>query len=111
MSNEEREALVKNLKDDLRDAYEAGKTKKYYANIMLNTLNKDNNEFLNSLIGFVTSETLPSGFTILWQEQCLDLSIEYIISIKDDGKYNSLFSDDIICTCKNRLNEYGFKEK
>ena len=111
MSNEERETLIKELKKDLSKAYYEGTTKNYYANIMLNTLNKDNDEFLNSLIGFVTSETLPSGFTILWQEQCLDLSIEYIISIKDDGKYNPLFSDDIISTCKNRLNEYGFKEK
>ncbi len=47
------------------------------------------------------------GFTKLWENKRLDLSVEAHVLIEE---YDSLFTDEEKTLCKQRLQDYGFFE-
>ena len=103
--------LIKRLRKELTEAYREGKKIGYKATEMLDAVTEKNDVLFKSIITkFVTADTIPSGFTTLWKKKRLDLSIEYIIAVKDKGKYNKLFDDTVIAICKQRLAEYQNKK-
>lgn len=53
----------------------------------------------------ISTEHGTSGFTTLFENQRLDLSVEAHVIIP---KYQSLFTVDEIQMCKDRLREYGY---
>lgn len=46
------------------------------------------------------------GFEVLWENRRLDLSVEVLV-LKE--KYRSLFSHEIINSCKKRLKDFGYE--
>ena len=54
----------------------------------------------------LASSEPSSGFTVLWEHQRLDLSVEALVLKKD---YASLFMDEEREIARNRLQEYGYK--
>lgn len=54
----------------------------------------------------IKSDNLQSGFTKLWEEGRLDLSVEaHVIKLE----YSELFTDAERQTCIKRLEDYGYK--
>ena len=47
-----------------------------------------------------------SGFTVLWEHERLDLSVEALVL---RGEYASLFTDEERIIARNRLEQYGYK--
>jgi len=46
-----------------------------------------------------------SGFTVLWEYERLDLSVEALV-LRDE--YRSLFTNEERATARNRLEQYGY---
>jgi hypothetical protein len=56
----------------------------------------------------IHSIEIPSGFTKLWENQRLDLSVENIIQ---ENEWKDLFTEDDRLVAKRRLKDYGYLVK
>jgi hypothetical protein len=52
---------------------------------------------------------VSGGYTALWERGRLDLTVEAVIH--DNAKWHSLFTDEDLSICRNRLQEYGYFKK
>jgi len=55
------------------------------------------------------SANVSEGYTALWQKGRLDLTVEAVIY--DNAAWHSLFTDDDLKICRNRLQDYGYFNK
>ncbi len=56
----------------------------------------------------INSANVSEGYTKLWERGRLDLTVEAMIL--DNEKYHSLFTEDEVAICRNRLKQYEFKK-
>ena len=52
---------------------------------------------------------VSDGYTALWERGRLDLAVEAVIL--DNGKWHSLFTEEELAICRNRLTEYRYPRK
>jgi hypothetical protein len=60
---------------------------------------------INTAISLVSKEGGTDGFSVLWENKRLDLSVEALV-LRDE--YKELFSDEITKVCRERLEQYGY---
>lgn len=91
--------IIDDLKKELYQIYEQGKSYGYYARIFKQALDSD--DFLEKIKKFIGNrDKTPSGFSRVVKEERPDLTIEYVVTKE---KYRELFSDEIIRICNERL--------
>ncbi|ONI46748.1 hypothetical protein AN644_02630 [Candidatus Epulonipiscium fishelsonii] len=76
---------------------------KYKSSGLLTQINKYGG--YEASLKYIMTDANTMDFSVLWEYQRLDLSIEALI-LKED--YKSLFPDYILEFCKNRLKEYNY---
>ena len=55
----------------------------------------------------IRADTVSDGYTALWERERLDLTVEAMIATSD--RFHSLFTQDELSVCSNRLTEYGYE--
>ena len=55
----------------------------------------------------ISSSSVSSGYTALWERGRLDLTVEAMVL--QSHRYHPLFTDDELKICEERLREYGYK--
>jgi hypothetical protein len=56
----------------------------------------------------INSRIPANGFTAMWECNCLDLTIEFLVL---DPKFKELFSNEELAKAKQRLIDYGYNFK
>lgn len=56
----------------------------------------------------INSPAPPNGYTRLWELGRLDLTVEAVVY--DNAEWHSLFTQDELDRCRNRLTDYGYFE-
>ena len=57
----------------------------------------------------IHADNVSDGYTALWERGRLDLTVEAMIV--ESPKFHSLFSDDEMKICSNRLSDYRYETK
>lgn len=55
----------------------------------------------------INAETVSEGYTALWEKGRLDLTVEAMVV--NTPKFHSLFSENELQICRERLQQYGFQ--
>jgi len=63
------------------------------------------NGTIDAIKKLIYSVEIPSGFTTLWENQRLDLSVENIIQ---EDEWKDLFTEEDRLVAKKRLKDYGY---
>lgn len=93
--------------NDMINLYKrTSKELKYKSTKLLDMINKYGG--YEAAIKFITSESNKFDFTILWENERLDLSVEGLIT---NIKYRELFPEDVVNFCDKKLKEYNFSPK
>lgn len=93
--------------NDMINLYKrTNKELKYKATKLLDMINKYGG--YEAAIKYIKSESNKFDFTILWENERLDLSVEGLIT---NIKYRELFPDEVISFCDKKLKEYNFSPK
>ncbi|MEG1276469.1 MAG: hypothetical protein RSD26_00585, partial [Cellulosilyticaceae bacterium] len=93
--------------NDMINLYKrTNKELKYKSTKLLDMINKYGG--YEAAIKFIKSESNKFDFTILWENERLDLSVEGLIT---NIKYRELFPDEVISFCDKKLKEYNFSPK
>lgn len=54
----------------------------------------------------INADTVSEGYTALWERRRLDLTVEAMVI--ETAKFHSLFTENELQICRNRLREYGY---
>lgn len=55
----------------------------------------------------ISADTVSEGYTALWERRRLDLTVEAMVV--NTPRFNSLFTEDELQICRNRLQEYEYQ--
>ncbi|WP_157047853.1 HNH endonuclease [Cellulosilyticum ruminicola] len=76
---------------------------KYKSTRLLDFINKYGG--YEAAVKYITTESNVQDFTILWENERLDLSVEALIT---KPQYTSLFLEDIVTYCDQKLKQYSY---
>lgn len=79
---------------------------KYKSTKLLDMINKYGG--YEAAIKFIKSESNTFDFTILWENERLDLSVEALIT---NAKYRELFPEEVVSFCDRKLKDYNFSPR
>ena len=79
---------------------------KYKPTKLLDMINKYGG--YEAAIKYITSESNTFDFTVLWENERLDLSVEALIT---NPKHRELFPEEILSFCDKKLKDYNFSPK
>ena len=105
MTDTDLSRLEKQFHQDMIGIYETAKRELHYnASYFIRMV--DENGGLRAAQKLLWAADVSSGFTVLWEYQRLDLSVEALVL---QEKYVSLFTDDERIKARDRLEQYGYK--
>ena len=102
--DKEREQQMKSLEKDMEEIYYKAAKLGYFATRYMEMLKRKG--AITTALELIRKPGGSSGFTKLWELKCLDISVEALVI---SGKYDSLFSDEDIIACRQRLTDYGYE--
>ncbi|MGL5380454.1 HNH endonuclease, partial [Clostridium sp.] len=79
---------------------------KYKSTKLLDMINKYGG--YEAAIKFIKSESNTFDFTILWENERLDLSVEALIT---NPKHRDLFPEEVVSFCDRKLKDYNFSPR
>lgn len=107
MTNQDHNIGKKNFHDDMIKVFKmTAKEVKYKPSRRLDLINKYGG--YEAAIKMLPTDSNTFDFTLLWEAQRLDLSIEALITKE---YYKHLFSQEIVDFCQKRLDEYNYAPK
>lgn len=106
--NEQQEILAKqNFHEEMLKLFKrTAKEVKYKATRRLDLINKYGG--YEAAIKILPTDSNTFDFTLLWEQERLDLSIEALV-VKQ--RYAELFPEDVVAFCQKRLDEYNYAPK
>lgn len=97
--------LENRFHEDMNNIYfTAQKELKYNASRFIQLVSREGG--LKAAKQLISKSGGTYGFEVLWENKCLDLSIEALVLRPE---YCQLFTDEEREICRNRLSEFGFK--
>ncbi|MGL4346148.1 MAG: HNH endonuclease [Cellulosilyticaceae bacterium] len=107
MNQNEQQLLKKTFHNEMITLYKRiRKELKYTPPQLFEMINKYGG--YEAAIKFIITDMNTFVFTLLWENQRLDLSVEALITKES---YETLFSDDVLKFCQKRLQEYNYAPK
>ena len=105
MTDTDLSRLEKQFHQDMIGIYETAKRELHYnASYFIQMVAEHGG--LKTAQKLLWAADVSSGFTVLWEYQRLDLSVEALVL---QEKYVSLFTDDERIKARDRLEQYGYK--
>lgn len=102
------ESIEKQFDDAMHDIYRrAVKEVGYKPSKFLDMLTKERG--VATARKLIIAPTVSDGYTRLWEEQRLDLSVEAVVV--DNPKWHPLFTEDELIKARKRLLKYGYQPK
>ena len=100
----DKNALINELHKDMLGLYTTSKKEIGYTSPRFLKMLTDNGALLTAK-KLINTNGGTSGFTTLWENQRLDLSVEALVL---KPKYRSLFTEEELQKCRERLAEFGY---
>ena len=105
--NEQEILLRQTFHEELLGLYKRTvKELKYKSPRLLEMMNKYGG--YEAVIKILPTDAHTFDFTLLWEQERLDLSIEALVTKE---RYKTLFPEDVITFCQKRLDEYNYAPK
>ena len=105
MTDTDLSRLEKQFHQDMIGIYETAKRELHYNASYFIQMVAEHGGLKTAQKLFWTAD-VSSGFTVLWEHQRLDLSVEALVL---QEKYDSLFTDGDRKIARDRLEHYGYK--
>ena len=104
MTETNTEQLKKLFHQEIIDLYkQIIKSVKYKPTRLMDYINRYGG--YEAAVKYISTESNVQDFTILWEKERLDLSVEALITKE---QYRELFSEDILSFCDRKLKEYSY---
>lgn len=104
MDRQNKEQLKKAFHQEMINLYKhMTKELKYKSTKLMDLINKYGG--YEAAVKYITSEGNVQDFTVLWEHERLDLSVEALIT---KPAFRELFLDDIVTHCERKLAEYSY---
>lgn len=105
--NEQEILLRQTFHEELLGLYKRiVKELKYKSPRLLEMMNKYGG--YEAVIKFLPTDAHTFDFTLLWEQERLDLSIEALVTKE---RYKALFPEEVVTFCQKRLDEYNYAPK